>query len=70
MGIGYVPYWLMAAEIHSGEVQVLLPELHPDRIPVHLVFPTGRRMPMRVRAFVDYLMTAYVNTSLPSDPAA
>jgi LysR family transcriptional regulator for bpeEF and oprC len=66
LGIAYVPYWLMAAEIRSGAVQVLLPTLRTERIPVHLVFATGRRMPMRVRVFVDYLMAAYVNDSLAS----
>lgn len=59
LGITQAPYWLLADEIRSGKVQVLLPELQPERVPIHLVYPTGRRVPMRVRVLIDYLVSAF-----------
>ncbi|WP_347557838.1 LysR family transcriptional regulator [Robbsia sp. KACC 23696] len=59
LGIAQVPLWLMRDEIRTGQVRILLPTLQPERLPIHLVFPSGRRMPMRVRVFVDYLVSHY-----------
>lgn len=59
LGIAQVPYWLMADEIRSGQVQVLLPDLQPARVPIHLVYPAGRRVPTRVKVFIDYLVAAF-----------
>lgn len=59
IGIAQVPFWLLASEINSGEVNVLMPELQPARVPVHLVYPAGRRVPARVRALIDYLGEAF-----------
>jgi LysR family transcriptional regulator for bpeEF and oprC len=59
LGIAQAPSWLFAAEIGTGEVQVLLPRLQPARVPIHLVYPAGRRVPMRVRVFIDYLVSAF-----------
>ncbi|WP_144150253.1 LysR family transcriptional regulator [Paraburkholderia sp. BCC1885] len=59
LGIAQAPFWLLAAEIRSGEVQVLLPELQPARVPIHLVYPAGRRVPKRVRVLMDYLVATY-----------
>jgi DNA-binding transcriptional LysR family regulator len=59
LGISQVPMWLLAKEVLSGEVQVVLPELQPACIPVHVVYAAGRRIPMRVRVFIDYLVEAF-----------
>jgi DNA-binding transcriptional LysR family regulator len=58
LGIAQAPFWLVAKEIQSGEIQVLLPDLQPEPVPVHLVYPAGRRVPMRVRVFIEYLVSA------------
>lgn len=58
VGIAQAPSWLFAAEIRSGQVQVVLPRLQPDRLPIHLVYPAGRRLPMRVRVLIEYLVAA------------
>jgi DNA-binding transcriptional LysR family regulator len=59
LGIAQAPFWLVADEIRSGQVKVLLADLQPARVPVHLVYPAGRRVPMRVRVFIDYLVAAF-----------
>jgi len=59
LGIAQAPLWLLAQEIASGQVQVLLPDLQPERLPINLVYPAGRRVPMRVRVLIDYLIAAF-----------
>jgi DNA-binding transcriptional LysR family regulator len=61
LGISQVPLWLVAAEIDSGEVQVLLPDLQPEPIPIHLVHPAGRRVPTRVKVLIEYLVQAFAS---------
>jgi DNA-binding transcriptional LysR family regulator len=61
VGIAQVPFWLLASEIRSGAVEVLMPELQPEKVPVHLVYPAGRRVPARVRALIDYLVEAFAD---------
>ena len=64
LGIAQAPYWLLAEEIRNGQVQVLLPALQPERVPIHLVYPTGRRVPMRVRVFIEYLVEAFGSSGI------
>lgn len=64
LGISQVPFWLLADEIRSGLVKILMPDLQPERVPIHLVYPAGRRVPMRVRVFMDYLVAAFERSAL------
>lgn len=62
LGISQVPRWLLDKEIQSGEIRVLLPALQPDPVAISLVYPAGRRAPMRVRVCIDYLVAAFAGT--------
>jgi DNA-binding transcriptional LysR family regulator len=64
MGISQVPAWLLEDRVRDGRVQVLLPQLQPPQLPVHLVYAAGRRVPMRVKVLMDYLVAAYRHTQL------
>ena len=64
LGIAHAPFWLLAEEIRSGQVQVLLPDLQPERLPIHLVYAAGRRVPMRVKVFIEYLVSAFRHPKL------
>jgi DNA-binding transcriptional LysR family regulator len=64
LGISQVPFWLLADEIRSGQVQVLMRDLQPERVPIHLVYPAGRRVPMRVRVFIEYLVATFQRLEL------
>jgi len=64
LGIAQAPFWLLAQEIRSGQVEVLLPELQPERVPIHLVYPAGRRVPTRVRMLIEYLVAAFASSEL------
>ena len=64
LGISQVPFWLLAEEIRSGQIQVLLPDLQPEKLPIHLVYPAGRRVPMKVRVLIEYLVSAFESPKL------
>lgn len=40
----------------NGELEVLLPEWEVEHEPLYLVFPSGRHLPKKTRAFVDFFM--------------
>jgi LysR family transcriptional regulator, regulator for bpeEF and oprC len=55
IGIGHNTSWLYASDLASGKVRRLLTEYAPNPYPIHAVCPGGRRIPGRVRVFIDFL---------------
>ncbi|MEW5687993.1 MAG: LysR family transcriptional regulator [Pseudomonadota bacterium] len=53
-GIARLFSYQVADELADGRLTRLLPEWEPPPMPVHLLAPTGRLMPARVRAFLDF----------------
>lgn len=58
-GVGIMQFFDYAVnqDIAAGRVVELLPELRPPAKTVHLVYPTSRYVPAKVRLFMDYLIT-------------
>ncbi|WP_042264449.1 LysR family transcriptional regulator [Paraburkholderia heleia] len=63
LGIAQVPEWVVAPEIATGEVQVLLPQLQCESVSTYLVHPARRLVPMRVKLLMDYLHAAFASTA-------
>lgn len=55
LGISYLPSFLVEEDIASGRLEVVLPDLVTERIPLYLMFPKGNYSLAKVRAFVDFL---------------
>jgi LysR family transcriptional regulator for bpeEF and oprC len=55
IGVGHNASWLYAPELASGEVREVLADYAPHPFPIHAVCPGGRRIPSRVRVFIDFL---------------
>jgi LysR family transcriptional regulator, regulator for bpeEF and oprC len=55
VGIGHNASWLYAPAIGAGMLKPLLGDYAPHPNPIHAVCPAGRRVPGRVRAFIDFL---------------
>ena len=55
LGIVQVPRYRIEAELRSGSLEVLLPELPPPTLPVSVLYPQNRQLSPRVRVFVDWL---------------
>ena len=54
LGIAQVPAWLFAAELREGTVVRLLTSFERT-IPILAVRPASRRMPAKVRIFIEHL---------------
>lgn len=55
LGVAHHASWLFTEELASGEVVRLLEQHAPPPFPIHAVTAAGRRMPSRVRQFIDFL---------------
>ena len=55
LGIAHHASWLFTDVLASGEVVRILDEYAPPAFPIHAVTAAGRRMPSRVRHFIEFL---------------
>ena len=53
LGLAQSPVWLFAPDLASGAVRPVLRGSEPPPIPISLVRPADRRLPARVRVFID-----------------
>jgi DNA-binding transcriptional LysR family regulator len=63
LGLTYLPEFHTADLVEDGRLVRVLPEWG-DEVPVHVVFPSSRQMPLRVRALIEVLAAGF------SPPAA
>ncbi len=57
LGIAHHASWLFTDVLASGEVVRILDQYAPPPFPINAVTAAGRRMPSRVRLFIDFLAT-------------
>lgn len=55
LGIAHHASWLFTDVLDSGEVVQILHQHAPPPIPINAVTAAGRRMPSRIRHFIDFL---------------
>lgn len=55
LGIGLVHTPFLGAMLESGSVEAVLPDWHYPKQAVHVVYPSNRFVPLKVRRFVDGL---------------
>ncbi len=56
-GIGRLAYYHVAADLQAGRLQALLQSFETSEIEeIHAIFPGHGQMPLRVRAFLDFLV--------------
>ena len=58
-GITAVPHFAVAEDLREGRLVPVLEDWSMDEIPLHAVFPPGRRLSRRVRSFVDFLVASF-----------
>lgn len=61
LGLTYLPVFHTEALVAEGRLIRLLPEWG-ETVPVHVVFPSSQHLPLRVRAFIDFVVTAMRET--------
>jgi DNA-binding transcriptional LysR family regulator len=66
LGVAVMPDWLIEEDIVSGRLVRVLPQWQAQHLPAHIVYPAPRRLPARVRSFIDFA-AAYMATLLKTD---
>jgi DNA-binding transcriptional LysR family regulator len=55
-GVGWIPAFLCDADVRSGRLRRLLPEWQREAAEIYALFPGGRALAPKVRAFVAFLV--------------
>jgi len=55
LGLAHTPGWLFARELAAGTVVRVLGEHEPEDLPISAVHAGGRRVPGKVRAFIEFV---------------
>jgi DNA-binding transcriptional LysR family regulator len=58
-GIAYGPTFVFGEHVRRGELVALLPKYRTTELVIQAVYPSARRIPFKVRRFVDYLAEAF-----------
>jgi len=54
-GVGQIPDNVVSDDLASGRLVEVLPSCRPEPMPIHVVYPTARLVPARVRVAIDAL---------------
>lgn len=57
-GLAVLSHILADPDVESGRLIRLLPEFPPTRLPINVVYPSRRNIPLRVRTVLDFLVAA------------
>jgi len=55
LGIVHSSWWALKSDLQVGRLVQVLSDYEVMGPPVSIIFPSGRHLPARVRAFIDYL---------------
>ena len=55
LGLAHGPSWIFAPDIAAGAVRVVLRDYQPAPLALSAVHHAGRRLPTRVRVFIDFI---------------
>jgi DNA-binding transcriptional LysR family regulator len=58
-GLAWRSMWEVGSEIESGKLVTILDEFHAPGNDIYAIFAQRRHLPLRIRAFVDFLRNAY-----------
>lgn len=56
LGIGFLPAFLIEADLTAGRLRQVLPELDTGEVKIVAIYPTKRLLEPRVRRFIDLLV--------------
>ena len=70
LGIGLLPQVFAAEAVAAGQLRPVLPAWEPPAVPVHAVYPSGRYLAPKVRAFIDLAVDRFPAPPPPTPAAA
>ncbi|MAM73932.1 LysR family transcriptional regulator [uncultured Tistrella sp.] len=59
LGLVQLPRYRFERDLAEGRLRIVLPDLPPPPMPVWVLYPQNRHMPLRVRVFVDWLTEVF-----------
>ena len=66
-GLIQVPRYAIEAHLADGSLVEVMPETPPSPTPVHLLYPRNRQLSLRVRVFIDWVITAFAASLSAAD---
>jgi LysR family transcriptional regulator for bpeEF and oprC len=61
LGLAHTPGWLFSRELASGAVRQVLAQYEQPPLSISVIRPGGRRLPAKVRVFIDFLMEIFAD---------
>jgi LysR family transcriptional regulator for bpeEF and oprC len=61
LGIGYLPSWMVAKELKTGELKVLLTKYTAAKTPLNALYPAERLLPQRASVFIEFLIDLFAS---------
>lgn len=61
-GLVYLPDFIIADHVRAGRLAVVMSDIATRTFGIYAVYPAGRHMPLKTRAFVDHLRDAFTGT--------
>jgi len=68
MGIAILPTYLIGKDLVSGTLVALLENFQLAPIDIHVVYPSRRYMPAKLRTFIDHLVGHFEETQMEAVP--
>ncbi|HTS52587.1 MAG TPA: LysR family transcriptional regulator [Burkholderiales bacterium] len=59
VGVALTPDWLIHDQLEAGAVVALLPEFATPPLEINAVYPSGRHVSAKVRAFIEFLRSEF-----------
>jgi DNA-binding transcriptional LysR family regulator len=67
LGVAVLPEWLVRNDLASGKLVRLLPQWKAREFSIHVIYQNQRRLPLRVRAFVDFAVASITKEMYPEE---
>ncbi len=61
LGVAMLPFYMVEMNLKQGELIHVLPSARPFNQSIFLVYPPAKRLPRRLRVFVDYVKSSLRN---------
>ena len=62
VGIGYLPSWMVAEQLRSGQLRAVLSDHAGPPAPLNAVYPTQTMVPRRATVFIDFIAALFAAT--------
>jgi DNA-binding transcriptional LysR family regulator len=59
VGLAVLPFWMIHSHLESDQLRILMSDFMPRPLPVHVVYPQKRYLPLRVRCFIEFLVDRF-----------